>query len=211
MHSLEKLASLWRSDFHMKTVAKLLGSRTIGGRWKCGFWWKWRDRNNKFFIWDCNAGSGELVPCQEVPMHTGTRRSEGYTLDKVVVDPLQDLMVLLYSSRFYDATKGNIPSLQYNEFLVEFRSLSSQLPHPHSVCTSLVHKHDIKRYRNFFQAHCDPLICGDRVVVLYYNKHDYEEQRIFIQVIDWRKGYINSVSPHYSRKFPCSPQAVSFT
>jgi len=210
MHSLEKLASLWRSNFHVKAVAELR-LRTTEGRWKCGFWWEWPGLSDKFFIWDCNAGSEELAPCQEVPMHTGTRRSEGYMLDKVVVDPLQDLMVLLYSSRFHEAATSNIPSRQYNEFLVEFRSLSSQLPHPHSVCTSLVHKHDIERHRDFRQAHCDPLICGDRMIVPCYSEHDYQKQRIFIQVINWRKGYINSVSPHYSRKFSCSPQAVSFT
>ena len=34
------------------------------------------------------------MPCQEVPMHAGMRQSEGYTLDKVAVDPLQDLAII---------------------------------------------------------------------------------------------------------------------
>lgn len=198
MHFLEKLASLWRSDFDAKTVFGLRAdSDHWNGQWKCGFWWTWLEYegSDNLFIWDCNAGLELAHPCKEVPKHTPC--PDGYALDMVAVDPLQDLMILLFSS--CESTEANTYTWpQHDKFLVEFRSLSSQLPHPRAACTSLVDEH-LFESRCFIEESPQPKICGDQVVFPFkYKRNDQTSWKgIFILVMNWRKGYINSVSPHH--------------
>jgi len=188
---IEKLASLWRSDFHAKTILGLrLGD--VWGQWKNGFWW-----TPKFYgdasvsTWDCNTGLELALDCQKVPIR---RCPEDYTLHAITVDPLQDLVVSLFIRK-----PPEIDTLPLDDtFLVDFGSVSSKLPHPHAVCTSLVCKRVFARADDCLRHILAPVICGDRVVFLYDCDHYGMPRNIFIQVIDWRKGHSNSVSPYYS-------------
>jgi len=58
------------------------------------------------FVWDCSKGVELAEECQEVFIHSPT---DGYELESIVVDPLQDLVVSPFSSsRFWNSTSSNI-------------------------------------------------------------------------------------------------------
>lgn len=195
MRSLEKLTSLWRSDFHTKTVLKKKVD-CIAGQWKCGFWWDWsghfeHDENGNLFIWDSNTNIELLQKWPEVPINSFPKDVE---LEAVVSDPLQDLAVSLFSISGVTVTDFR---QDHKIFLVEFWSASSRLPHPHSAYPSLECEHAFEPGHLYLDTCGQPSIYGDRVVFLYYFARS-ETRNLFIQVIDWRKGHAKSVSPLYS-------------
>lgn len=194
MRSLEKLTSLWRSDFQAKTVSKKTTGGHIDGQWKCGIWWDWLghiedDDDDNLFIWDSNTNIELSQEWPGVPIHGFSKDVE---LKVVVFDPLQDLVVSLFSISGVTVTDFRQDCAT---FLVEFLSASSQLPHPHSVCTSLEFKHAFEPGHIFFGVFDQLAIYGDRVVFLYYIMRSCHTQDLFMQVIDWRKGLAKSVSP----------------
>jgi len=194
--SLKKLSSLWHlSDFwHAKTVLKESVDTTVYGRRlsgiqsvKCGIWWMWAQDN--VFIRDCNVNAKLSGTWPARSLST----QHQLLILSAIVDPLQDLVITLSSQNpVYVIDAGQ----DYHVFLVQFRSASSQLPHPNSACASLECKHTFDSPGRYLVLLVnEPAVCGDRVVVLYYI---HSTQNLFIQVIDWRKGRAKSVSPFYS-------------
>jgi hypothetical protein len=197
LRSLEKLASLWRSDFRAKTIFERVGNLFLDvGAFsvpiqsvKCGIWWMWVQSN--FFIRDCN-GDFELLRTWRTDSS-----SPQYTVISVIVDPLQDLVVTVSEKRSPFVSQVDAEQ-DHSIFLVEFRLASSGLPHLDSACTSLECRHVFHEPgRHSSQLLDQPAICGDRVVVLYCTDSD-STWELFIQVIDWRTGRAKSVSPLYS-------------
>ncbi|OAX33338.1 hypothetical protein K503DRAFT_529942 [Rhizopogon vinicolor AM-OR11-026] len=185
MSSLKKLASLWRTDFYTKPVfEEVVGpvnNQVLSGKQhvKCGLWWTMA--NSNLCIRDCNA-NGKLS--QTWSTHSLT--TGGRFLKSVIVDPLQDLLIIVSSLSFIviDAVQD------YQVFMVEFRLASSNLPHPDSACAFLECTHTPDAPGQYASYVMDELaICGDRIVVLY---RIHPAQDLFIQVIDWRKGHAKS-------------------
>ncbi|KAG2368628.1 hypothetical protein BDR07DRAFT_1048082 [Suillus spraguei] len=109
-------------------------------------------------------------------------------LKSIVVDPLQDLVVVVFRTS-YSPDDGLLS--------VAFRLASSRSPHPDSACTSLKCKHpcDVVRFTEVFIVGL-PAICGDHIIVLYYTMNFGSlgtASNIFIQVIDWKKGRAKGV------------------
>ncbi|KAG2139325.1 hypothetical protein DEU56DRAFT_327105 [Suillus clintonianus] len=185
MYSLKRLASMWRSDFHLNNVFEdtvatdhLVDIVSRIQSVKCGLWWMCAA--SQVFIRGCdtNTKRSQIWFVQRLPML-------GYMsyVRSVVIDPLQDLAV---------AVSSNLAEQGRHVFSVTFWSVSSQRPHPDSACTSLECKHPCfmaPDHHIFFVG--QPAICGDRIVVLYFTTNIGSlgtRSNIFIQVIDWRKG-----------------------
>ncbi|KAG2052616.1 hypothetical protein BDR06DRAFT_498180 [Suillus hirtellus] len=72
--------------------------------------------------------------------------------------------------------------------------------HPSAVCSSLECKHTFDAPGHYRAALSPPVICGDRVFIVYEmeDTDNWLVSGTFIQVINWRKGYVN-------RHFLCQP------
>ncbi|KAJ8587778.1 hypothetical protein M405DRAFT_842965 [Rhizopogon salebrosus TDB-379] len=188
LRSLEKLASLWRSDFRAKTIFERVGSTFLRGETrsapiqcvKCGLWWMWAHGN--LFIRNCN-GNLELSRTWRTDS-----LSPQYIVKSVIVDPLQDLVVAV-SEKWSPFVPQVDAEQDHCIFLVAFRLASSGLPYLDSAleCRHIFYEPGHHSVRLLDQ----PAICGDRVVVLYctYSGRAWE---LFIQVIDWRTGRAKS-------------------
>lgn len=156
---------------------------------RCGIWWMWARGSGNLFIrnYNANVKLSRMWPSASLSI-------QHLLLTSVIVDPLQDLVITVSTrSSFFGIDAGQ----SYQVFLLEFRLASSQLPYPDSACAaSLECKHTFDELGDYF-VHLvhEPAICGDRIVILYYMR---PTQSLFIQVIDWRKGHVNCVSPLYS-------------
>ncbi|KAG1793512.1 uncharacterized protein HD556DRAFT_1374374 [Suillus plorans] len=193
MYSLRRLASMWQSDFHLNCVSEqtvaignilspyIPGLQSV----KCGIWWMWV--NNRLFIRECdtNFKSTQTWPEQSF----GSLVDWPFFVRSVVIDPLQDLAVMVSSYGVFDMLDRRV-------FSMTFRLASSQRPHPDSACTSLECMRPCKMDPDHDLRFVDqPAICGDRVVALYYyTSHSGSASNIFIQVIDWRKGHAKGYS-----------------
>jgi len=72
------------------------------------------------FVWNCSKGVELAEECQEVFIHSPT---DGYELESIVVDPLQDLVVSLFSSScFWNLTSNNITRYSGRDFISTFAS-----------------------------------------------------------------------------------------
>ncbi|KAG2107065.1 uncharacterized protein F5147DRAFT_220932 [Suillus discolor] len=192
--SLKKLASLWQSDFHASTTFETVV--TTVATWermlpaiqdvKCGLWWSHSLDEDKFYIQGCGTN-----PTLSRTWSIGD--VEGF----FTFDPLQDLMVV--RSEPDDVVTVTDAKQDYHVCWVEFLLASSQCPHPSAACTSLECKHTFDSdapgyYRAILSP---PVICGDHVFILYHiedtgdRRHPKPVSGMFIQVIDWRKGYVN--------------------
>ncbi|KAG2115505.1 hypothetical protein DEU56DRAFT_840705 [Suillus clintonianus] len=170
MHSLKKLASLWRSDFHANTVFETsfaaaeplfaMPAKCIS--LKCGLWW---GHMRDFLIRDCNTNpklsrtwsKDDLFPQSVLP---------GF----VTFHALQDLMVVLPWPDSFTVTDAG---QDHYVFLVEFRLASSQRPHPHSHPSAGCASFECKQSFDAPGDYCarfekEPEICGDRVFVFYH-------------------------------------------
>jgi hypothetical protein len=202
MYSLKRLASMWRSDFHLNPVFEETLAVAIDPVYnshshdmqsvKCGIWWMYA--NYRLFIRGRNTNTKPPQTGLEQSFVLPANTSLGHTRS-VVIDPLQDLAVAASRNIFYEADRCI--------FSVAFQLASSQRPHPDAVCTSLKCKHPCYAtpgYSLHFVG--QPAICGDRIVVLYYmciiSLERISSSNIFIQVIDWRKGRAKGVSLLYS-------------
>ncbi|KAG1744119.1 uncharacterized protein EDB91DRAFT_210809 [Suillus paluster] len=187
MHSLKKLESMWRSDFHVNIVfqAEVTTSATHGAQYmKSGLWWTRRDHN--LFIQECNP---DIKLFRTWPSHSLSLRSQ-HILQSVIVDPVQDLMVVVSSPSPHVA---NDADQDHCVFSMEFYMLSSQLPHPDSACASLECKHTAE-VPAVYCVVClrGPVIYGDRIVIPYFIEPHPGSPAIHIQVVDWRKGQAQS-------------------
>lgn len=106
-----------------------------------------------------------------------------------VLDPFQDLVVVVpFPGICVVAGAGQNRHI----FSVEFRLASSLAPHPDSMDAFFKCQHFFEQsghYRVTLMQ--EPVICGDRIVVLYYTS-DAVGFNLFIQVIGWRKGQAQS-------------------
>ncbi|KAG1737458.1 hypothetical protein EDB19DRAFT_958924 [Suillus lakei] len=188
MHSLKRLASLWRSDFHLNTVFEEAVAADIANSFfreqsmKYGLWWMYAE--GILFIRGCDTNT---KLSQTLPMWSFVLPGLAdvfYVVRSIIIDPLQDLAVAA-SFETGDERDRHV-------FSVSFRLASSRRPHPDSACTSLTCKHPCyvaPGYHIHFVG--EPAICGDRIIILYYTGNvDFPGtlSNIFIQVIDWRKG-----------------------
>ncbi|KAG1800412.1 uncharacterized protein HD556DRAFT_1534260 [Suillus plorans] len=202
--SLKKLASLWRSDFHATATFEAVVSIAVGFRaipWecmppiqsvKCGLWWLPLPQVDNFHIQDCSTNS---------TLESRTPWSLDDTGGFHTFDPLQDLMVLC--SEPDDCVTVTDAEQDHHVCRVEFRLASSQRPHPSAVCTSLECKHTFDAPGYYNAALSPPVICGDRVFIVYEieDTDGWLVSGMFIQVINWRKGYVNRHKQH----FLCQP------
>ncbi|KAG1759169.1 hypothetical protein EDD22DRAFT_907531 [Suillus occidentalis] len=186
MYSLKKLASTWRSDFHLNPVfeeivtvndSDSLDMQSV----KCGVWWM--EAGRRLFIRWCDTNTKPPQTWLEQSLPASMSLGD---MGSVVVDPLQDLAVaMLY---------GNPYNQERHIFSLVFQLASSQHPHPDAVCTSLKCKHPCVVIPGCWVRFVGrPAICGERIVVVYYTNKwssglDMLASNIFIQVIDWRKG-----------------------
>ncbi|KAG1726607.1 hypothetical protein EDB19DRAFT_226184 [Suillus lakei] len=188
MHSLKRLASLWRSDFHLNTVFEEAVAADIANSFfreqsmKYGLWWMYAE--GILFIRGCDTNT---KLSQTLPMWSFVLPGLAdvfYVVRSIIIDPLQDLAV---AASFETGDERD-----HHVFSVSFRLASSRRPHPDSACTSLTCKHPCyvaPGYHIHFVG--EPAICGDRIIILYYTGNvDFPGtlSNIFIQVIDWRKG-----------------------
>ncbi|KAG2050310.1 hypothetical protein BDR06DRAFT_646468 [Suillus hirtellus] len=196
--SLKKLASLWRSDFHASTTFGTVV--TTVATWervlpiqdvKCGLWWLHSLEEYKFYIQGCGTN-----PTLSRTWSIGDDAEGFFTFD-----PLQDLMVVCSEPDHDDVTVTDAKQ-DYHVCWVEFRLASSQCPHPSAACTSLECKHTFDSDApGYYRAVLSPpVICGDHVFI-FCDIEDTGDRRhpkhvfgMFIQVINWRKGYVNRVS-----------------
>ncbi|KAG1825240.1 hypothetical protein EV424DRAFT_1602907 [Suillus variegatus] len=192
--SLKKLASLWRSDFHATTTFETVVTTTatyLPVSWehvlpiqnvKCGLWWSDSPEEDEFYIQGCGTN----------PTLSRTW-SIGNAERFFTFDPLQDLMVVCSDPDDISVTDGK---QDHHVCWVEFRLASSQRPHPSAACTSLEFKHTFDAPGDYCAALLPPVICGDHVFILYDIEHTEcchpdPVPGMFIQVINWRKGYVN--------------------
>ena len=214
MRSLKELASLWRSDFHAKLVFEEAVGGVHGGGYssgvqsvKCGIWSTWTrnlGHSGSLFIRDCSAN---VQPSRAWPTH----RFSLFPMS-VIVDPLQDLVVVLSTRTSQSGFTVTEVMQDYQIFSAEFRLASSQLPYPRSACTYLQCRHTFDA-PGHYDAHTlgQAAICGDLVVFLYYVRSCHTRGPICMQVIDWRRGHAKSVGPLYPCEIFSSTQIVSFT
>ncbi|KAG2034982.1 hypothetical protein BDR03DRAFT_554369 [Suillus americanus] len=199
MSLLKKSAFLWRSGLHLNTVVEervsistfpahhLLPSWLSG--MKCGLLWMLV--HGALFIRDYNTNT-DLSRTWALHSLSSQRRPTNLT-----IDPLQDLVVTVSSPDIVTVTDAE---QDHHAFWMECWSASSQRPHPDSVCASLECKHtfDIPGvYRIHFVG--EPAICGDRIFVYHDIYHGCIPVVAFIQVIDWRRGYVKTSCPRSSR------------
>ncbi|OAX38820.1 hypothetical protein K503DRAFT_856435 [Rhizopogon vinicolor AM-OR11-026] len=199
MHLLEKLASLWRSDFRAKTVSEAVDG-PYSGRLQSAKWWMW---NCSLFIRHCNSVTNVE---RSWPWLTQSFSPQQLLLMRlsIVVDPLQDLVGSVFAT--YQLTVTDVRQ-EYQVFVVEFRLALSQLPHPDSACSSLNCTHAFDEPGGYIVHVRRTEICGDRVVVVYQvDSESSDAQDLFIQVIDWRKGH----AKHYPLCFPFEPDRAIF-
>ncbi|KAG2365596.1 hypothetical protein BDR07DRAFT_1607433 [Suillus spraguei] len=195
MSLLKKLTSLWRSDSHLNTVFnEAVISAAIDGlpswlqhlSWtqsvKCGLWWM--STHGGLFIRDCNR----------IPNLSRTWLKHSlFSMDqlpiRLTVDPLQNLLALVFSDVFVDV--ADTEQDHHPIFWVEFRLASSQGPHPDSVCVSLECTHTFDAPGSYHVFVAAPSICGDRIFICYYlkNTENMTVSTTFIQMIDWRNGF----------------------
>ncbi|KAG1825256.1 hypothetical protein EV424DRAFT_1643500 [Suillus variegatus] len=193
--SLKKLASLWRSDFHATTTFETVV--TTATTWqpmlpiqdvKCGLWWSHSPKEDKLYIQGCGTN-----------LMLSRTWSIGYVEGFFTTfDPLQDLMVVC--SKPDDCVTVTDAEQNHHVCRVQFRLASSQRPHPSAVCSSLECKHTFDAPGHYRAALSPPVICGDRVFIVYEmeDMDNWLVSGMFIQVINWRKGYVN-------RHFLCQP------
>ncbi|KAG1800425.1 uncharacterized protein HD556DRAFT_1035629 [Suillus plorans] len=193
--SLKKLASLWRSDFHATTTFETVvttAATYLPVSWEhmlpiqnvqCGLWWSDSPEEDEFYIQGCgtNPTLSQTWPIGD---------AKGF----FTFDPLQDLMVVC--SEPDDDVAVTDAKQDYHVCWVEFRLASSQRPHPSAACTSLECKHTFDAPGYYFAAISPPVICGDHVFILYDIEdtggcHPEPVPGMLIQVINWRKGYVN--------------------
>ncbi|KAG1865453.1 hypothetical protein DFJ58DRAFT_864483 [Suillus subalutaceus] len=193
MSSLKKLTSLWRSEFRLNTVFdEAVIAAAIDGlppwlqysSWtqsvKCGLWWM--STHGGLFVRDCNK-----IPNLSRTWLKHSPFSSDQPPIRLTVDPLQDLVVLVFSTVFFDVADTE---QDHHVFWVEFRLASSQGPHPDSVCVSLECMHTFDAPGSYHVFVTAPSICGDRIFIYYYlkNMENMTVSATFIQMIDWRKG-----------------------
>ncbi|KAG1879554.1 hypothetical protein C8R48DRAFT_686078 [Suillus tomentosus] len=190
--SLKKNQSLWRSDFHATTTFEtVVTTAATWGRMlpiqdvKCGLWWSHSLRENKFYIQGCDPNP-TLSQTWSIAGDVGSSLT--------TFDALQDLIVVC-SEHPYGVNVTNAKQ-DYHVCWVEFRLASSQRLHPSAACTSLECKHTFGAPSYYRADLSPPVICGDRVFILYYIEdtdpcHPEPTSGMFIQVINWRKGYVN--------------------
>ncbi|KAG2032136.1 hypothetical protein BDR03DRAFT_63270 [Suillus americanus] len=189
--SLKKSAFMSRSDFHVNTVFQEAVPTPHAATqetqfMKCGLWWMSRD--DDLLIHECSTNATRTWPnhsLSPMPQHD---------LVSVIVDPLQDLVVTISLPHSIDVHH----SVQaHHIFWLEIRTLSSEAPHPDSACTSLDCRHHFNaRGIQHVVFMKEPAICGDRIVVPYCTStDDIWTKLMFIQVVDWRKGQAECVSP----------------
>jgi hypothetical protein len=180
-----------RSDFHVNTVFQeavpgpAFASNEEKQSMKCGIWWMSGDGD--LFTQECNTNTTRTWPnlsLSPMPQHE---------LAPVIIDPLQDLLVTISFPPFIDVQ--NVVQA-HHVFWLEIRMLSSQALHPDSACTSLDCRHHFDAC-DFYDIVImeDPKICGDRIVVPYCIRKNGEWKPMSIQVVDWRKGQAECVSP----------------
>ncbi|OAX38821.1 hypothetical protein K503DRAFT_865872 [Rhizopogon vinicolor AM-OR11-026] len=205
MGSLEKLASLWRSDFDAKIVFEEVVGPMRHDRFpknqyvKCGLWWIWAQKN--LFIRDCD-GNIELSRTWRVDSLSSQHQPGILRTFSLTFEPLQDLVVAVLMPPCMVVVVTDAGQ-EHSIFQLEFRSASSLLPHPDSLCTSLECEHAFGEPGDYFVFLLGkPAICGDRVVVLYH-VHSVCGQYLSVQVIDWRKGHAKS----YRLSDPVEPKS----
>ncbi|KAG1798215.1 uncharacterized protein HD556DRAFT_227113 [Suillus plorans] len=192
---LKKSALMSRSDFHVNTVFQeavpaVPAATKETQSLKCGLWWMSRD--NDLIIQECKPNTTQTWSnhiLSPMPQHK---------LVTVIVDPLQDLLVTIFSFNSIDV----LDVLQaHHVFWLEIRMLSSQAPHPDSACTSLDCSHLFnERGINVVMFMKEPAICGDRIVVPYCTfAHGGWAELMFIQVVDWRRGQAYPVGGYEAR------------
>ncbi|KAG1902595.1 uncharacterized protein F5891DRAFT_1171940 [Suillus fuscotomentosus] len=192
--SLKTLASLWRSDFHATTTFETVVAISVTEYIpflpiqdvKCGLWWSCSLGEDKFYIQGCGTN----------PTLSRTFVGDFDGFLTTTFDPLQDLMVVC--SEHHDDVTVTDAKQDYHVCWVEFRLASSQCPHPSAACTSLECKHTFYALPGHYRAAWSPpKICGDHVFILYYIEntaddcHPEHVPGMFIQVINWRGGYVN--------------------
>ena len=161
----------------------------------CGVWWMWTLLG--LYIRDCNTN---VKLSRTWPIFTDWQHQSP---DAVIIDPLQDLVVIVSSDAQCIVTDAG---QDHQVFVVEFRLASSlDLPHPDAACAFLECKHAFGIPGKYDITMNKPAICGDRIVILYDVLND-----VFIQVIDWRKGHTQSVSTLYCsmKYFPLSISSI---
>ncbi|KAG2358892.1 hypothetical protein BDR07DRAFT_1416399 [Suillus spraguei] len=187
MRSFKKLASMWQSDFHANIIFETAVATAIPHALgipppiqsvKCGLWWT-HLASKKFCVQDCRTNT----------KLSRTWSENDWLPDFDAFDPLQDLIVIFSSPHSFTVTNAE---QDHRIFSVEFRLGSSHCPHPDAVCAYLECKHSFAApgyYRAVFAR--QPIIRGDRIFVFYRmgDKNDSSSSGMFIQVINWRKGY----------------------
>lgn len=188
MSSLKRSVALWRSVFYASTVFEdavfPISNYSPGIQYmKCGIWWMCD--NDNLFIRDYNT---DVKHSHSFP-RLGHEQSSPRPVRSTVLDPIQDLVVVVPFPAICI-----VAGAEQNRhiFSVEFRLASSLVPHPDSVDAFLKCRHSFEKsglyYVNLMQ---EPVICGDRIVVLYYTS-DAVGSSLFMQVISWKKGQAQS-------------------
>ncbi|KAG2125419.1 hypothetical protein DEU56DRAFT_825580 [Suillus clintonianus] len=187
--SLKKFVFMSQSDFHVNTIfQKAVAAAPTTTKeaqfMKYGLWWTSREED--LLIQECNTNT------RTWPNHNLSPMPQ-HVLAPVIVDPLQDLVITISLPRFVLVNVHNVKQ-DHHVFWLEFRMLSSQIPHEDLACTSLDCKHYFDARGNY-DVVCmkEPAVYGDRIVVPYYTHTDNRWRKtMFIQVIDWRKGQAKS-------------------
>ncbi|KAG1730756.1 hypothetical protein EDB19DRAFT_1739907 [Suillus lakei] len=158
--SLNKLVSMWQTDFHVNTVFQEAVDNTpvtTEGRqfMKCGLWWTFG--RNDLVVRECNPNR---KLSRTWPSHSLSIRPQ-HTLTSVMIDPLQDLVVAVSKADHVDV---HDVGQDHHVFWLHFHKLSSEGPHPDSAYTSSDCKHTFdtpgRHYGVFMKK---PAICGDRI------------------------------------------------
>ncbi|KAG2139172.1 uncharacterized protein EDB93DRAFT_703106 [Suillus bovinus] len=196
MSSLRNLASLWRSGLHLNTI---LEERVMISTFpehpslpwlrfgmKCGILWMLIQGG--LFIKDYNANT-DLSCTWAIHDLSSQHRPEFLTMD-----PLQDLVVIVSLPGVVTVTVTNVEQ-DHHAFWVECRSASSQHLHPNSVCASFECKHTFDIcgvYR--VNVIGEPVIYGDHIFVFYYTENKFygPTSATFMQVVNWREGFVKS-------------------
>ncbi|KAG2357425.1 hypothetical protein BDR07DRAFT_1490690 [Suillus spraguei] len=172
MRSFKKLASMWQSDFHANTIFETAVATTIH--------MLYASPTNPV----CEMWTLVDAPGIEKILRSGLQ-NEYKTL------PDMDLIVIFYSPHSFTVTNAE-QDQDHRIFSVEFRLGSSHCPHPDAVCAYLECKHTFAAPGYYCAVFArQPIIRGDRIFVFYRmgDKNDPSSSGMFIQVINWRKGY----------------------
>ncbi|KAG2130831.1 uncharacterized protein EDB93DRAFT_1179089 [Suillus bovinus] len=193
MSSLKRWVTFWPSVFHASSVFEdavpIMNLHSGIQHMKCGIWWMWD--NDNFYIRDCNTNIKLSHSFSRYEQFFQGRMSG--SVRSVVLDPIQDLVVVILFPDIYTVTGAEQGR---HIFSVEFRSASSLLPHPDSVEALLKCQHSEESSHHRVILTQEPTVCGDHIVVFYHmerlNPLEMVGHNVFIQVIDWRKGYTKS-------------------